>query len=129
MIFSAFITKNAIVITVLDVSTSLVRIRSSPYFLLPVPILPSITERFLRSDLNSSCCSAVYTSAIGDATCTGQLHALPIVPMFYPIRKGSVGVLGHLTAWIDRAQPRSIRCWTSPAPLGPFKTGARSRLF
>jgi hypothetical protein len=23
-----------------------------------------------------------------------------------------------LTAWIDRAQPRSIRCWTSPAALG-----------
>jgi hypothetical protein len=33
------------------------------------------------------------------------------------------------TAWIDRAQPRSIRCWTSPTPLGPFKTGERSRLF
>jgi hypothetical protein len=43
MIFSAFITKNAIVITVLDVSTNLVRIRSSPYFRLPVPILLSIT--------------------------------------------------------------------------------------
>jgi hypothetical protein len=24
----------------------------------------------------------------------------------------------RLTAWIDRAQPRSIRCWTSPAALG-----------
>jgi hypothetical protein len=35
----------------------------------------------------------------------------------------------RLTAWIDRAQPRSIRCWTSPAPLGPFKTGERSGLF
>jgi hypothetical protein len=62
-IFSVFITKNAIVVTVLDVSTSLVMIRSSPYFRLLVPILPSITERFLKSDLNSSCCSAVCTSA------------------------------------------------------------------
>ena len=35
----------------------------------------------------------------------------------------------RLTAWIDRAKPRSIRCWTSPAPLGPFKTGERSSLF
>jgi len=25
-----------------------------------------------------------------------------------------------LTAWIERAQPRSIRCWTSPAPLGSW---------
>jgi hypothetical protein len=33
------------------------------------------------------------------------------------------------TAWIDRAKPRSIRCWTSPTPLGPFKTGERSGLF
>jgi hypothetical protein len=24
----------------------------------------------------------------------------------------------RITAWIDRAQPRSIRCWTSPAALG-----------
>ena len=62
-IFSAFITKNAIVITVLDVSINLVMIRSSPYFRLPVPILPSIMERFLKSDLKSYCCSAVCTSA------------------------------------------------------------------
>jgi hypothetical protein len=61
-IFSAFITKNAIVNSVLDVSTSLVRIRSNPYFRLHLQIPPSITERFLGSDLNSSCCSAVCTS-------------------------------------------------------------------
>jgi hypothetical protein len=44
-IFSEFITKNAIPITDLEVATSFVRMRSSPYFLLLVPILPSITDR------------------------------------------------------------------------------------
>ena len=33
------------------------------------------------------------------------------------------------TAWIDRAQPRSIQCWTSPATLGPPLTEERSARF
>jgi hypothetical protein len=36
----------------------LVMIRSRPCFRLMIPILPSITERFLKSDLNGSCYSA-----------------------------------------------------------------------
>jgi hypothetical protein len=77
-IFSAFITKIAIEITVLDVSTSLVMIRSSLYFRLLVLILPSITERFLKSDLKSSCCSAVCTS---DPTCL--LRGRPLSLMLF----------------------------------------------
>lgn len=43
---------------------------------------------------------------IGNATCTGQLHALPIVPMFYPIRKGA----GGWASWPSnvKAQRRAI---------------------
>lgn len=45
-IFSAFITKKAVPITDIEVVTSIVNIRSRPYFLLLVPILPSISAAF-----------------------------------------------------------------------------------
>ena len=45
-----------------------------------------------------------FWGLIGEVTCTGQLHALLIVPMFYPIRKGAVGPLGHLTLAITWPQ-------------------------
>jgi len=101
--FSAFITKNAIVITVLDVSISLVMIRSSPYFRLLVPILPSITERFLKSDLKSSCCSAACTSA---STCF--LRGWPLSLMLFSAQNFLL--------------PKNLRKTPLPSAFSPVKS-------
>jgi hypothetical protein len=60
--FSEFITKNFIPIIDLEGAAKFVRMRSNPYFLLLVLILPSFTARFLWFDLNSTCCFADWIS-------------------------------------------------------------------
>ena len=62
------------------------------------------------------------------AEATKPQHFVPMAQVLI-IRNRNISSFSGSTAWIDRAQPRSIQCWTSPATLGPPLTEERSARF